>query len=48
VDKKRGEIKGKLATAIDMLLILCQENKEDSKEIKFKVQETQNEIADID
>ena len=48
INKNRNSINGKVEDAVELLIMLAKENKEDAKDIKLKVQETQNEIADID
>lgn len=48
INQKKYEIHGKLGEAMELLVLLIKEAREDKDEIKDKVKDTRNELDDID
>ena len=46
--QQQYNVKGKLNHALELIILFTKESQEDAKDIKLKLKETLNEIADID
>jgi len=48
IQRQRYDVKGRLQDAVEMLILFTKESQEDTKEMKWKIEESHSEISGFD